>query len=91
MYLWVPCPPDMTAADFAFYVLQNTGVVVTPGSAFGEGGEGFVRVSLIAEEDRLKEALQRLKNAGIRYPTSVTAPQDTIRGMTYWSFAALSD
>ena len=73
MYLWVPCPPDMTASDFAFHVLQNTGVVVTPGSAFGEGGEGFVRVSLIAEEERLKEALQRLKQAGIRYPSSVTA------------------
>ncbi|MEM8614628.1 MAG: aminotransferase class I/II-fold pyridoxal phosphate-dependent enzyme, partial [Cyanobacteria bacterium P01_H01_bin.105] len=72
MYLWVPCPPDMTAADFAFHVLQNTGVVVTPGSAFGEGGEGFVRVSLIAEEDRLKEAIQRLKDVGVRYPSSVT-------------------
>jgi LL-diaminopimelate aminotransferase len=72
MYLWVPCPPDMTAADFALDVLQKTGVVVTPGSAFGEGGEGFVRVSLIAEENRLKEAIQRLNNAGVRYPSSVT-------------------
>ena len=72
MYLWVPCPPEMTAADFALYVLQKTGVVMTPGSAFGEGGEGYVRVSLIAEEDRLNEAIQRLEEVGVRYPSPVT-------------------
>ena len=65
MYLWVPCPPGMTAADFALTTLVKTGVVVTPGSAFGEGGEGYFRISLIAECDRLKEALTRLKQAGI--------------------------
>lgn len=67
MYLWVPCPPGMTSSEFALSVLQNTGVVFTPGSAFGEGGEGFVRVSLIAECDRLREAIGRLDKAGIRY------------------------
>ena len=67
MYLWVPCPPGMTSSEFALSVLQNTGVVFTPGSAFGEGGEGFVRVSLIAECDRLREAIGRLAKAGIRY------------------------
>jgi LL-diaminopimelate aminotransferase len=68
MYLWVPCPPGMTASDFAFTVLQKTGVVVTPGSAFGEGGEGYVRISLIAEQDRLSEAIERMRAAEIRYP-----------------------
>jgi LL-diaminopimelate aminotransferase len=48
-------------------LLQNTGVVVTPGNAFGEGGEGYVRISLIAECDRLQEALNRWEKAGIRY------------------------
>ncbi|BFM38806.1 aspartate aminotransferase [Synechocystis sp. LKSZ1] len=67
MYLWVPCPPGLTSADFALQVLENTGVVFTPGSAFGEAGEGYVRISLIAECDRLGEALQRLETAGIRY------------------------
>ncbi|MEL6604342.1 MAG: aspartate aminotransferase [Cyanobacteria bacterium J06614_10] len=74
MYLWVPCPPDTTAADFAFLLLQKTGVVVTPGTAFGEGGEGYVRISLIADCDRLGEAVDRLKAANIRYspePASV--------------------
>lgn len=67
MYLWVPCPPGQNATDFALNVLQTTGVVLTPGNAFGEGGEGYVRLSLIADEDRLGEALARLKQAGIRY------------------------
>jgi len=67
MYLWVPCSIGMTSTDFALSVLQKTGVVVTPGNAFGEGGEGYVRVSLIADIPRLGEALQRLEDAGIRY------------------------
>ncbi|MGB3672378.1 MAG: aspartate aminotransferase [Phormidesmis sp.] len=67
MYLWVPCPPGISAADFAFLLLQKTGVVVTPGTAFGEGGEGYVRISLIAECDRLAEAVNRLRQANIRY------------------------
>jgi LL-diaminopimelate aminotransferase len=47
--------------------LQRTGVVVTPGNAFGKGGEGYVRISLIAECDRLGEALDRMKQANIRF------------------------
>jgi LL-diaminopimelate aminotransferase len=67
MYLWIPCPPGLSSADFALNVLESTGVVFTPGSAFGEGGEGYVRISLIADCDRLGEALQRLQEAGIHY------------------------
>jgi len=67
MYLWVPCPLGMGSTDFALKVLQETGVVVTPGNAFGSGGEGYVRVSLIAECDRLAEALARLKQANITF------------------------
>ncbi|MFB2969424.1 aspartate aminotransferase [Aerosakkonema sp. BLCC-F183] len=67
MYLWVPCPPGVTSTDFALSVLQQTGVVVTPGNAFGIAGEGYVRISLIAECDRLAEALHRFKQANIHY------------------------
>ena len=67
MYLWVPCPPGISSTDFALSVLQQTGVVVTPGNAFGKGGEGYVRISLIAECDRLQEALDRFAAAGICY------------------------
>lgn len=69
MYLWVPCPKEMSSTDFALNVLQKTGVVVTPGNAFGVAGEGYVRMSLITECDRLGEALRRFKQAGIRYST----------------------
>ena len=67
MYVWVPCPPGKGSTDFALSVLQQTGVVVTPGNAFGVGGEGYVRISLIADCDRLQEALHRIKQAGIRF------------------------
>ena len=67
MYLWIPCTRGMSSTDFALNVLQQTGVVVTPGNAFGPGGEGYVRISLIADCDRLGEALRRMKEANIRY------------------------
>ncbi len=67
MYLWIPCSVDTDSTTFALSVLQKTGIVVTPGNAFGAGGEGYVRISLIADTDRMTEALSRLKKAGIRY------------------------
>ncbi|MEM9137031.1 MAG: aspartate aminotransferase [Cyanobacteria bacterium P01_F01_bin.42] len=67
MYLWVPCPPGYTSTDFALHLLQSTGVVVTPGNAFGSGGEGFMRISLIADCDRLGEAFRRMKQANIHF------------------------
>ena len=77
MYLWVPVPPGTTSTDFALDTLQKTGVVVTPGNAFGEDGEGYVRISLIADCDRLGEVLRRLKEADIYFkretPTARTA------------------
>lgn len=73
MYLWVPCPPGVGSTDFALSVLQQTGVVLTPGNAFGPGGEGYVRVSLIADLERLGQAMQRLRDAGIRFEAAATS------------------
>ena len=70
MYLWIKCPVGMGSTDFALWVLQQTGVVLTPGNAFGIAGEGYVRISLIAECDRLQEALRRFKQANIRYSSA---------------------
>ncbi len=67
MYLWIPTPKGIGSTEFALDVLQNTGVVVTPGNAFGKAGEGYVRISLIADCDRLAEVLTRFKQAGIKY------------------------
>ena len=71
MYLWIPCSVGMDSTTFALSVLQKTGIVVTPGNAFGAGGEGYVRISLIADHNRMSEALNRLKNAGIRYDSPI--------------------
>lgn len=67
MYLWLPCPPGVGSTDFALSVLQQTGVVLTPGNAFGIGGEGYVRISLIADCDRLQQMLDRFEQANIRF------------------------
>lgn len=73
MYLWIPCSVDTDSTTFALSVLQKTGIVVTPGNAFGAGGEGYVRISLIADTDRMTEALSRLKKAGIRYDKPIVS------------------
>lgn len=67
MYLWIKTPVGQGSTEFALDVLQQTGVVMTPGNAFGEAGEGYVRISLIVDCDRLAEVLKRFKQAGIRY------------------------
>ncbi|MDJ0737190.1 MAG: aspartate aminotransferase [Nostocaceae cyanobacterium] len=67
MYVWAKCPLGMGSTEFIQKVLEKTGVVFTPGNAFGLGGQGYVRISLIADCDRLGEVIRRLKQAGIRY------------------------
>jgi LL-diaminopimelate aminotransferase len=60
MYLWVPLPPGTPSAVFARYALEESGVVVLPGSGFGPAGEGFFRVALTVGADRLRAAAERL-------------------------------
>ncbi|UNC92939.1 LL-diaminopimelate aminotransferase [Candidatus Contubernalis alkaliaceticus] len=60
-YVWAPVPQGYTSTDFVSYILEETGVVVTPGSGFGEYGEGYFRIALTVEVERLKEAMDRIK------------------------------
>ncbi|HEY3368604.1 MAG TPA: LL-diaminopimelate aminotransferase [Symbiobacteriaceae bacterium] len=60
-YLWVPVPKGHTSASFATMLLEEAGVVVTPGGAYGEYGEGYIRIALCLKEDRLKEAIGRIQ------------------------------
>lgn len=60
MYVWVPVPKGYTAGAFASRLIDEAGVVVTPGTAFGTFGEGHVRVSLIVPNARLEEAVARI-------------------------------
>jgi LL-diaminopimelate aminotransferase len=63
MYLWVPLPPGIASASFARLALEETGVVVLPGSAFGPAGEGFFRIALTVGAERLRTAAERLGQA----------------------------
>jgi len=59
MYLWIPLPPHVPSAAFADRLMDQEGVIVMPGSAFGKGGEGFFRISFITSPDRIREAASR--------------------------------
>ena len=59
MYLWIPLPEHITSAEFAEFLMEEEGVIVLPGSSFGEGGEGFFRVSFVTSAERLREAAAR--------------------------------
>ncbi|MCK4778464.1 MAG: LL-diaminopimelate aminotransferase, partial [Actinomycetia bacterium] len=61
IYVWVPVPDGHTSESFTKLLLDEAGVVVSPGSAYGESGRGYFRISLTVKDDRLKEALQRIK------------------------------
>ncbi|HYX85026.1 MAG TPA: LL-diaminopimelate aminotransferase [Gaiellales bacterium] len=61
IYIWVPVPEGHTAVSFAELVLEQADVVVSPGSAYGPNGEGYVRLSLTVADDRLHEAVLRIE------------------------------
>jgi LL-diaminopimelate aminotransferase len=63
MYLWVPLPGGIASGSFAKQALEETGVVVLPGSAFGPAGEGFFRIALTVGAERLRLAAERLGSA----------------------------
>lgn len=60
-YIWAPVPHGYTSAQFAEMLLEQTGVIVSPGNAYGNYGEGYFRISLTISEARLIEALERMK------------------------------
>lgn len=59
-YIWVKVPEGYTSKQFSNMLLEKTGVVVAPGSGYGQTGEGYIRISLTIGEERLKEAFQRI-------------------------------
>jgi LL-diaminopimelate aminotransferase len=61
-YLWIHVPRGYTSAQFATLLLEQAGIVATPGNGFGEVGEGYIRMALTVGEPRLKEAIERLKS-----------------------------
>jgi len=60
-YVWAEVPKGHTSASLTSKIIEETGVVVTPGSGFGAAGEGYIRFSLTVDTDRLREAVGRLQ------------------------------
>jgi LL-diaminopimelate aminotransferase len=61
IYVWAPVPAGHTSTSFAEKVLEEAGVVVSPGSMYGPSGEGFFRIALTAPDDRIEEAVERMR------------------------------
>jgi len=62
IYIWAPIPPGFeSSAAYCEYVLERAAVVISPGGAYGPNGEGFFRISLTTPDERLLEAVERLR------------------------------
>jgi len=62
-YLWVPTPHGMSSIECATRLFDDAHVVVAPGSAYGQYGEGYIRFSLTVADDRLEEAMERIRKS----------------------------
>jgi LL-diaminopimelate aminotransferase len=62
LYLWARVPEGMTSVQFATRLLDEVGVVVTPGIGYGPTGEGYVRLSVTVPDDRLEEGVRRIES-----------------------------
>ncbi|WNY24840.1 LL-diaminopimelate aminotransferase [Methanolapillus millepedarum] len=60
-YVWAPVPKGYDSMGFAKLLLEEAGIVATPGVGFGKSGEGFVRFALTKEVNRINEAVERMK------------------------------
>lgn len=66
MFVWAKIPEGYeSSADFCMKLMERTGVIVTPGSAFGSNGEGYVRMALVVDEDVIDEIIRVLDASGI--------------------------
>ncbi len=63
-YVWIEVPKGYNSAEFTSHLLSKGGIVVTPGNGFGEAGEGYVRMALTVDKERMKEAVERIKSIG---------------------------
>ncbi len=62
-FVWAPVPDGYNSTEFVTHILEKTGVIVTPGNAFGPSGEGYFRISLSVPNTRLFEAIHRIQES----------------------------
>jgi LL-diaminopimelate aminotransferase len=60
-YVWVSCPNGLSSAEFTTKLLDEAGVVTTPGNGFGDAGEGYVRFTVCVDKARLREVAERIR------------------------------
>jgi LL-diaminopimelate aminotransferase len=60
-YLWIPVPKGTNSIDFTTALFEKAAVVVAAGTAYGQHGEGFIRISLTVPDRRLEEAMERIR------------------------------
>jgi LL-diaminopimelate aminotransferase len=68
LYVWAGIPQGFTSAEFAARLLEETDIVVTPGSSYGQYGEGYIRLSLTTPDSQVEKGCQRLENWTIPTP-----------------------
>jgi len=61
IYVWAPVPEGHTSTSFCELVLEEAAVVISPGSMYGPSGEGFFRIALTAPDQRIEEAVERMR------------------------------
>lgn len=66
-YMWLPVPTGMSSSEFSTLMLEEAGIVVPPGTAYGACGEGYFRMSLCSSKERLQEAFERMEKHAIRF------------------------
>lgn len=64
-FAWLRVPEGFTSMEFANFLLEKAHIMVAPGIGFGQYGEGYIRVGLLASEERLREAVGRIESLGI--------------------------
>ena len=71
MFVWAKIPEGYASVDFCMKLMERTGVIVTPGSAFGSNGEGYVRMALVVNESVIEEIVDVLDASGIFKKNSI--------------------
>jgi LL-diaminopimelate aminotransferase len=82
MFVWAPIPPNYSSSmEFTLELIEKAGVIVVPGSSFGEQGEGFVRIALVQDEEKILKSITYIKESGVlrrTVPGTAKIPCNTI-------------
>ena len=69
LYIWARVPGRMSSLDFARLLLERAGVMVAPGTGFGESGEGYFRLSITCPRDEIAVAAERIREVSRSWTT----------------------